>query len=394
MRILVLSFYFRPDLCAGAFRTTPLVDAIAATMPAGSRLDVVTTMPNRYQSYSVAVPEREQQGNVSIVRIPLPSHRSGMFDQSRAFLSFARRALREASGPYDLVFATSSRLMTAVLGGWIARRARATLYLDIRDIFVETIGDVASPRFTWLFTRLFSLLERFAIRRASTVNLVSRGFAPYFEPRYPRQRFTFFTNGIDEEFLNVTHAPRPDPSHGTPVHVLYAGNLGESQGLHAVLPALAKRLDGRAQFTVVGDGGRRDALAAALDAAEVTNVTLHPPVGRERLLAMYAEADVLFLHLNDYPAFTKVLPSKIFEYAALGRPVWAGLAGHAADFLRREVENSAVFPPCDVDGAVTSFGRLRFGHTPRDAFVKRYSRKAISREMAADILGRIDAGAP
>jgi hypothetical protein len=48
-----------------------------------------------------------------------------------------------ANRDYDLVLATSSRLMTAALGALIARRKRARLYLDIRDIFVDTIGDVS-----------------------------------------------------------------------------------------------------------------------------------------------------------------------------------------------------------------------------------------------------------
>src|SRR6185503_3990510 len=43
---------------------------------------------------------------------------------------------------YDLVYATSSRLLTAALGGLVARRTNAVLYLDIRDIFVDTINDV------------------------------------------------------------------------------------------------------------------------------------------------------------------------------------------------------------------------------------------------------------
>ena len=37
--------------------------------------------------------------------------------------------------------------MTAALGAWIARRKRARLYLDIRDIFVDTIGDMLPSAF-------------------------------------------------------------------------------------------------------------------------------------------------------------------------------------------------------------------------------------------------------
>ena len=73
-----------------------------------------------------------------------------MAGQSRAFAEFARRALEiVAERSYDLVFATSSRLMTAALGAWIARRKHAALYLDIRDMFVDTIGDVLPAAAAW-----------------------------------------------------------------------------------------------------------------------------------------------------------------------------------------------------------------------------------------------------
>ena len=51
MRILLLSFYFRPDLSAGSFRATALVDALLKAHP-GVEIDVVTTLPNRYSAFS------------------------------------------------------------------------------------------------------------------------------------------------------------------------------------------------------------------------------------------------------------------------------------------------------------------------------------------------------
>jgi len=390
MRILVLSFYYPPDLGAGAPRTAGLVDALRQRMPSGSAIDVITTRPNRYASFVTEAASYEEQPGISIRRIPLGSHKSGMIDQSFAFASFARGAnTATATAQYDIVVASSARLMTAVLGAWIARRQKAKLYLDIRDIFVDTIQDViggAKSRPIKLFSEV---LERFAVRQAAKVNLVSPGFLEYFVERYPHQRFSCFTNGVDDEFLDAgPRAPRPLPRHagnGT-LTVLYAGNIGEGQGLHQILPRLAKQLDGQVRFQVVGDGGRRGELESALRAAGSTNVAVFPPVPREQLVARYRAADVLFLHLNDYPAFEKVLPSKLFEYAAMGKPVLAGVGGFAADFVRSEIPNAGVFRPCDVGGAVEAFRTLKLEEAPREAFVTKYGRAAICRQMAGDVL--------
>jgi glycosyltransferase involved in cell wall biosynthesis len=385
-RLLLLSFYYPPDLSACSFRSGALVQALRAADPS-LLIDVVTTLPNRYESFTHEAPADESADGVTVHRIALPTHQSGMVDQAHAFVHYARAAARIAERePYDLVYATSSRLMTAALGARLARRLRAPLYLDIRDIFVDTIRDVLSgPRAAPLLPFL-SALERWTVRRAAHVNLVSRGFEPWFTARYPAQRFTYFTNGVDDAFLE----PLPDGSpreDRAPIRVLYAGNIGEGQGLHHILPPLAKRLEGKAVFRVIGDGGRRAQLQSALAAAGVSNVELRAPMPRHELQHEYAEATVLFLHLNDYAAFEKVLPSKIFECAGTGRPMWAGVAGYSAAFLRAEVENAAVFAPCDVEGALSALGTLTLRNAPRRTFVERFARARIMREMAATILG-------
>ena len=360
LKILVLSFYFRPDLCAGSFRTTALVDALKQKMPVNGQIDVLTTLPNRYSSFSVEALAEEKVPGLSIVRIALPPHQGGMFDQAIAFISFAREVSRQTRGQeYDLVFATSSRLMTAVLGAWVARKKRIPLYLDIRDIFVDTIKDVLPRHFAILAKPVFSVLERWAINSASKVNLVSQGFAEYFSTRYPRQQFSYFTNGIDDEFLSVS-IPESVPRTDGVVEVLYAGNLGEGQGLHAIIPDLAKKMQGRVRFKIIGDGGRKDALLAA---------------------------DVLFLHLNDYDAFRKVLPSKLFEYGAMGKPIWAGVSGYAAEFVCTELDNAVIFHPCDATEAERVFSQLRLQNGPRDRFVAKFARTKIANDLATDVVG-------
>jgi glycosyltransferase involved in cell wall biosynthesis len=390
VRILVLSFHYSPDLSAGSFRAKALVDAFHAMLPPGSHIDVITSVPNRYRSFSPEAPQREERPGVSIHRIALPRHKSGMLGQSAAFLWFARGALARVAGrEYDLVFATSGRLMTGVLGAWIARRGRAKLYLDIRDIFADLIQDIVPWPTAGLARRVFSALEGFALRHADQVNLVSPGFLEYFRARYPQQRFSCFTNGVDDEFVAAAptrRGPSPRKAGGETLTVVYAGNVGEGQGLDLVVPQLARALGRRAHFKIIGDGGRRRALEDAIGALGVTNVELALPVGREQLLEEYRAADVLFLHLNVYPALARVLPSKLFEYAALGKPLWAGVAGFAAEFTKAEIRNAAVFRPCDIDGAVRSLNDLILEDIPRTEFVAKYRRAAMSRHLAEEVL--------
>jgi glycosyltransferase involved in cell wall biosynthesis len=382
LRLLLLSFYYPPDLCAGSFRCKALVDALLSRSEPVPQLHVITTQPNRYSAFAKGAPAHEEAGAAIIDRVELPAHESGMLDQARAFGEYARRATALANGEYDVVIGTSSRLMTAALAARLARRHAAPLYLDIRDIFADTMAEVL-PRFARPIQPSLELLERWTMRQASHINLVSPGFLPYFRQRYPHQHLTCHTNGVDEIFERA--APKSTSQSGPAPHqVLYAGNIGDGQGLHHVVRPLAQAAGESFHFEIIGAGGRHAELQR--NVAGLANVALVPPMDRDSLLERYASADVLFLHLNDYAAFRKVLPSKLFEYAALGKPILGGVAGYAAQFMREEISNCAVFTPCNAAEGARVLRRLELRTTPRSDFIAKYSRSKIMDHMASEIV--------
>jgi glycosyltransferase involved in cell wall biosynthesis len=386
MKILLLSFYFQPDLCAGSFRATALAQALKEVDPT-INLEVITTLPNRYRSYSPDALEYENIDGVTVFRIKLPRHKSGLYDQSVAFLHFAWHTMKLSRGKkYDIVIATSSRLMTASLGAFIANRKATALYIDIRDIFTDTIRDTLPSLLALAIRPLFLAIEQYAVKKASHVNLVSRGFEDYYCSKFSSKKFSYFSNGIDHDFLSLNIIPINKLSTRELLTVVYAGNIGDGQGLHIILPKLAKKFEGRLVFKVIGDGGRKELLRQSLASAEVTNVILLDPIPRKLLVEDYISADVLFLHLNNYEAFRKVLPSKLFEYAAVGKPIWAGVSGYSAEFVRTEITNAAVFTPCDADAAMIAFDSLEIKNESRTNFIQKYSRENICRELAKDII--------
>ena len=386
VKILILSFYYEPDLSAGSFRTSALVKSMLDQLPSDAHIDVITSNPNRYESFIRDALRYEVHPKLTINRIDIPSHKSGMLDQSNAFMCYAIGVLRLLEcRKYDLVFATSSRLMTAALGAFVAKRMNSKLYLDIRDIFVDTLNDILPKTLAYGANAVFSILESWAVRRAFKVSLVSQGFLPYFRDKYPSLNIALFTNGIDEDFA-VCQPAYSTQKYSRELSVVYAGNIGEGQGLHLIIPELAQRFVGRLQFKLIGDGGRKKQLVSALSNLGSSNVEILPPVARAELIRIYQGADVLFLHLNDYEAFRKVLPSKVFEYGALGKPIWAGVAGYAKEFLKENLNNSSTFIPCNVDDAESSFEYLEIKTRPRKDFVDKFLRVDIMKKMAADVI--------
>lgn len=383
MKILILSFYFQPDLCAGSFRCTSLVDELMKQLGPDDSVELVTTLPNRYASFSQEALEHETRGALTIHRLQLPSHSSGMLDQVKAFYTYYTETIKLLKGKeFDLVFATSSRLFTGFLGAQVARHKKAKLYLDIRDIFVDTLTDILSKRVTLLLYPILKLIESYTFKSATRLNMVSEGFKGYLSRFQPDSNFDYFTNGVDEEFIHEI-TPRKIEK---PFHVLYAGNIGEGQGLSSIVPEICSQMDQEIHFTILGDGGRKDVLIAELESRNLQNYTLLDPVSREELIAHYDSADILFLHLNYHEAFEKVLPSKLFEYAAMGKPIWAGVGGYAAQFIKQNISNAVVFQSGNAEDAIDQFKQLSLEVESREEFISKFRRTHIMKEMVQSIL--------
>lgn len=393
MNILYLTFYFEPDIGPGSFRNTTLVNELACQLTPKDSIHVITTKPNRYDSYKPAAVQQEEWYHggcpISIHRINIPSHKSGFLDQIRSFLVYYLRVFQLVNAnEYDLIVASSSRLFTAFLGARLARKRAIPLFLDIRDLFREAILDVIkSPLVRVVLNPLLQTVERYTFGYASHINLVSEGFRSYFDP-FQQATYSYFTNGIDTAFLDV---PASQPIHDQHQKtILYAGNIGEGQELHGIIPEAARQLGSAYRFLIIGDGGARQKLETALKANNITNVELRPPVHRRDLLAEYQAADYLFVHLNDIDACKRVLPSKLFEYGATDKPILAGVAGYAASFVLQYLPNSILFNPGDVAGLVRQLWENPYYTQPRPAFKEKFRRQTINTEMARQMLKTLE----
>ena len=386
MNVLLLTYYFYPDLSAGSFRNTPLAYELAEQVGKNGTVHVVTTQPNRYQSFRAEAAAEEQHGNLRINRIAVPIHTSGFADQIKSYAHFYRQAYAlTRGGNYDMVVASSSRLFSAFLGAQLARQRKVALVLDIRDLFRENILELLkNPIAKMALSPTLKAIERYTFGYARHINMVSEGFNDYFAS-YQQATYSHFTNGIDDFFLNfpASAVPVTPPASRT---ILYAGNIGEGQGLEKIIPQTARLLGPAYRFVVIGDGSTKNRLEKAVADEGLTNVDIRLPVNRDTLLTEYKQADYLFMHLNDLAAFERCLPSKLFEYAATDKPILAGVAGYAAHFVNKHITNSFVFAPGDAAPLTNYLLKTPYQNAVRTEFINQFRRQTIIRSLAKQIL--------
>ncbi len=353
MRILYLSFYFEPDFGPAAIRNTLIAKKLSEHNSV-AEVHVITTMPHRWKdSFS-----RSENGSkkLKISKVDTASKHNGILGQIFRFFVYQKFVRKSCiSQDYDLVFASSSKLGTSLLGALMSKKLKAYYYLDIRDLFIETIDDFLPGRIFKPIKFILFVLNRYSIKKAHRINALSTSFINQLSQINSEVKIRSIYHGIDSQFLNVVgRRANIDFYKKSRCHnktLLYAGNFGFGQGLHKYLPAISSLLPPNWEIHLYGDGPKKNEVAES--AANLKNVKLFPFVERSELPEIYSKSDILFLTLNSTLAFQNSLPSKIFEYCVTGKPVIAFCSGYLQKFI---LENN-------IEGVYSinqdDFGKLR-----------------------------------
>ncbi|MDQ0095952.1 glycosyltransferase involved in cell wall biosynthesis [Paeniglutamicibacter psychrophenolicus] len=231
-------------------------------------------------------------------------------------------------GRPSVVIATVPALPTMFVGFIVATIFRRPLLLEMRDAWPDIISDSRILRWKWL-TRLAHWSVRSIQRRATVVVTVTDGFATILS-REGVSAVRTIHNGISTRKFEVL--PETRKRSDSKLHVLYLGNLGESQGLESVILA-STMVSEDVQVRIVGGGTASDRLrryAESLDA----NIDFQEPARGDALRAHYQWADTCVVSLrDDWASFNHTVPSKIYELLSLSRHVTGLVTGEAARII-------------------------------------------------------------
>lgn len=387
MRLLIYGLNFWPELTGVGKYSGEMAQWLAAR---GHQVQVVTAPPYypdwqvpagykaaAYQQQSWGVPGAQ----VLITRCPLwvPAQVS-TFKRLLHLASFALsslpplwRALRSRPDVMVVPVPTLFVLPGALL---LARLFGVRTWLHVQDFEIDAMFDlglggsiVRGGRLRRLALAAESaLMRRFARVSSITPRMVSRlahkGVAP--------ERCVEFPNWVDLQAV----FPMPGPNAfraalglaDDAVVVLYAGNMGEKQGLELVVQA-AGMLTGQAglHFVLAGQGAARARLEQ--QAQGLPNITWLPLQPTSQLNALLNAADIHVLPQRA-DAADLVMPSKLTGMLASGRTTVGTAAtgtqlGQVLDGAGRRVD------PGDVAGLVVALSSLATDPAQRAALGRR-----------------------
>lgn len=135
------------------------------------------------------------------------------------------------------------------------------------------------------------------------------------------------------------------------------GSLDSPQGLKVLVDAAA-RLDAAAwEIWIAGDGPEREILEEEVIGQGLRHVRCFRYVDANRLMTLYAQADILYAQLRPERGLDTAQPTKVLDHMAAGRPIIYGGNGPASELLRSSGAG-LVIDADDPEALVETVGRL------------------------------------
>jgi len=361
VKILFYGLNFKPELTGVGKYSGEMVNWLANH---NHQIRVITSPPyypqwrvsNGYTAFKYQK-ENWQEGNHSSLKIwrtPIwvPKKPSGLKRIIHLF-SFAISSfpvvISQIRWRPELVIAIEPTLAIAPAALLLAGLSGSKVWLHIQDFEVDAAFNMEILHSN-IIRRMAFAIERFLMKRFDRVSTISKRMLERLNTKgiEPVQQ-VFFPNWVDIDAIHPlknkscfrTELKLPDNK----IVALYAGNLGEKQGLEILIEAAKQTVEDRQLLWVIaGEGSIKQQLQALSDG--LLNVIWLPIQPLERLNDLLNLADIHLLPQRA-DAADLVMPSKLTGMLASGRPVvaTAEIGTQVAEVVE---ECGIVVPPGDV----------------------------------------------
>lgn len=366
----------------------------------GHKVDVVSCVPNYpsgrfFPGYSNCERRSERWEGMNIHRAwtwPRGSSKMSLIANYTTYPFTALWvALRKLKKRPDVAFVSMPSPLFQAFAGIFYRWIKGTpVVYWVQDLWPETVQYLFNIQEGFRL-RVLDAICGWLYRRADIVMVQSEAMIPLIERHgVARDRIRILHNTAPPMYRPQSRAALAvltDNVPAVPFNLIFAGNIGESQGLQTLVAAiglLPQRCDIHA--TIIGSGGAEVNVKAEIARRGLedrfTFLGRFPP---ERMPEFFAHADALFVSLLNLPNFALTVPYKVQCYLACGRPIVASLSGEGARLI--EEAGAGVTAPAE-DAKALARAIVRIADMPGEKRRKlaANARSYFERHFAEDVV--------
>ncbi len=343
--ILFISPYYPPEsgaapACVG--------ETCIRLVKLGHQVTVLTTLPNYptgivLPEYRGRLLQKEVRDGVQIVRVWSYIRPSKSFwSRILWYISFAMLAPLlggKAVGHPDIILVQSPPLFDAITVRLLSWWKRCPFIFMVSDLWPEAAIQLGVLR-NRLMIRFSEWLEWSTYQRAALVWVVTEWIRDRLIQRWlAPERILMLTNGVDTTKFRPLSKVQARAKLGwdDQFTALFVGTHGVTNGIVTILDAAEHLKDySRIRFVLVGEGADKAYLVNQAQKRGLTNITFMDPVPHSLVPTLIAASDVCLVHVRKAPVTEGVLPIKMLEAMACGRPVVLAVDGEARRVAEQE----------------------------------------------------------
>jgi glycosyltransferase involved in cell wall biosynthesis len=331
MNILVISQYFYPE----TFRVNTLCEELVKR---GNSVTVLTGYPQYpqgkiYDGYGFSVPYEKEWNGVKIERIKMrPRGKTpiGLLLNCYSFVREGKKWVKKCKEKFDVVYVFEVSPVTVGLPAIeYKKKFNAPICFNVQDLWPENVEIVLGIKnkliigtINKIVDKIYSASDRILCSSNSFVeNISKRGVS--------KDKLVFWPQFCNEpNFENMT---KPACYSDDFFNVVFAGNIGEAQGLDLLVKTALKLKDTNVRWYIVGDGRARQALEKHVVDNGLSDVVFF--VGRvseEEANEYIYYADLAYLSFMKNKLFDMTLPAKLQSYMVCSTPILAAVSGESA----------------------------------------------------------------
>ncbi len=342
MKLLFLTDNFPPESNAPASRT---YEHCKEWVKKGMDVTVLTCVPNfpygkTYEGYKNKLYQTEIIDGIKVVRVwTYMTENKGVVKRIVDYMSYAISAF--IAGLFiktDLIVATSPQLFTTVGGCALAKVKRKPWIFELRDLWPEGIKDHGAIKQSFLLNFL-TKMELCLYRKATHIVTVTKGLKKNLSSRgIDPNKIDIVTNGANMSLFKPIDKDREllKSLNLTDKFVIgYIGTHGMAHGLEFIVESLKEVKDENIHFLFVGTGAKKEATVQKAKELKLKNITFLDPVPKAEVSRYISIIDVALVPLTKTVIHASLIPSKIFESAAMRKPMLLGVEGEAREIVEK-----------------------------------------------------------
>lgn len=302
----------------------------------------------------------------------------------------------------DVIIATSPQLLVGLTGWWMGPVKCTPWILEVRDLWPDAIIASGVGNQASLLARSLRFLSGFLYRSCDHVVVVTPAFREELIRNWniSPEKISVVENGVETNLFIAdgdTHEVKTAMGLNGKFVVSCIGTLGLAHGLSIVLQAAARLQKPFPDiiFLFVGEGADKERLMELARDQGLSNIRFQPQQPREDIPALIRASDLCLVLLKKAEVFKTVIPTKMLEFMACGRPVILGVNGQARQVLDNAKAGIFTEPedPVALTQAVTHLykdAKLRetLGRNGRRYIVEHLSRKQTAK-VYTDVLEKV-----